>query len=147
MTVLFIVLVVIVAGCGSGAPEKQEATKTQAESAFRTKFVAALDKLTASPAEAAAARRAHGMGGPSEVTSRSHLVVSCRHENEWHCIGTAYAAPRADPVRAPICFLLDGGGYTDGNDKGFSAGPPGEGSGNELNPAATQCEEHKQGEG
>ncbi len=143
--VIFAVVMVPLVGCGTN--EKPEATKAQAEAFFRAKFVAALDARTVSEGEAEAARVKAGMGRRVEVASRSHIVIGCRYENEWHCEGTAYAVPRSDPVRAAICFLLDGGGYTSGNNKGFSAGPPGESSGKEMNPPASQCEEHKPGEG
>jgi hypothetical protein len=139
----------LVAACG--ASEKPEATKSQAEAMFRAKFIAALDARTVSEAEAEAARRAAGFGkeAAAETTSRSHIVIGCRSESdEWRCEGTAYAVPRSDPVRAAICFRLTGGGYTGGNDKGFSAGPPGASNlgGSEMNPSAEKCEEHKSGE-
>jgi hypothetical protein len=134
---------VLVTGCATN--EKPEATKAQAEASFRAKFIAALDARTVSEGEAESARAQAGIPRRAETASRSHIVIGCYHENEWHCEGTAYAVPRSNPVQAAICFLLDGGGYTDGNDRGFSAGPPGKFSGKEMNPPASRCEEHRPG--
>jgi hypothetical protein len=145
LTTLAMALALVGGLVGCGVSEKPEATKAQAEASFRAKFIAALDARTVSAGEAEAARAKAGMER-GEVASRSHIAIGCRHESEWHCEGTAYAVPRSGPVQSAICFLLDGGGYTDGNDKGFSAGPPGNLSGKEMNPPASQCEEHKPGE-
>src|SRR5271155_206773 len=99
LTTLAMALALVGGLVGCGGSEKPEATKAQAEASFRAKFIAALDARTASEGEAEAARVKAGMERRAEVASRSHIVIGCRHENEWHCEGTAYAVPGSDPVR------------------------------------------------